>query len=186
MPDWLMSEGRGPDLVRILLYISCFTSAVATVTLVAFFWVGQPWGTYNDLTYGVFAILLLPLPPGLRRVFGPDESKLAQLSFGLGLFCLAGLAGTSLLLTSAEVGLLSLSSGLLGLLVLQGVFFLLFESWLVLIGFTIKQAGIVNSIGMSLTAVTIVGYPAWAIWLAGKVAAWRQPASPRLTPRSVG
>ncbi len=167
------------DWARMLLLISCATGAVAVVTLVAFFWLGQPGGTCNDLSYGVFAILLLPLPSYLRRIFGPKESTLARLTFNAGWVWFAGLAGASFLLTSTELGLLSLPSGLLGPLALQGVFFLMFEIWLLMLGSALRQGGLANSLGMSLLAVTLVGYPVWAIWLAGKVATRagrRQPA----------
>ncbi len=190
MADRLMSGSRASSLASILLYVSCPTSMVATVTLVAFFWVGQPWGTYSDLSYGVFAILLLPLPFALRQVLGSTESRLASLSFWVGWVSLVGLAGASFLLTTTEIGLVNpQSSGLLpgwGPVALQSGFFLLFEFWLVLLGFTLKRTGFVNARWMSLTAVTILAYPVWAIWLARQVGIGRQPASPRPTPGLVG
>jgi len=56
----------------------------------------------------------------------------------------------------------------LGPFALGVIFFLLAEVWLLMVGQTLKRRE-KNAIRMSLIAVTAVGYPVWAVWLARRI-----------------
>ena len=57
----------------------------------------------------------------------------------------------------------------LGPFALGVIFFLLAEVWLLMVGQTLKRGGEKNAIRMSLIAVSAVGYPVWAVWLARRI-----------------
>ena len=175
-----MPGRRAFALTRLFLYGSGLASAVATVTIIAFFTVGQPWGIYNDFSYGILTILMLPLLVILRPSLGPRGPRLNRFASAVGVVSLVGLSAASFLLTAQEIGLISLQSSgqvlALGPLALQAVFFLSFEIWLLMLGAALKSAGIANAMKMSLIAITTVGYPIWVVWLARQPTIWTQHA----------
>src|SRR5712692_1134634 len=135
-----MPGRRAFALTKLLLCISGLASAVATVTIIAFFSVGQPWGTFNDFAYGIMTLAMLPVVVAIRRGLGRQASGASV--WIVGLVSLPGYSAVSFLEVAQEVGLLSLRSlepipGL-GPLALGVVFFALFEVWLLMLGALLK------------------------------------------------
>ena len=54
----------------------------------------------------------------------------------------------------------------LGPFALGVLLFPLFTVWLLMLGAVLKGHGVKKAIKMSLIAMTAVGYPVWAVWLA--------------------
>jgi hypothetical protein len=145
-------------------------SVVATATIIAFFAVGQPWGTFNDFSYGIMTLVMLPVLVALRPIHRRSSSGFAWPAWALGVFTVLGFSIISFLETAKDVGLISFGSlepfpGL-GPFALAVLFFPLFEIWLFALGVVLKGIGVKNAIKMSVIAITSVGYPIWAVWLA--------------------
>ena len=161
------------SLFRLFAYVSAFASATATITIIMFFSVGQPWGTFNDFSYGIMTLVMLPLLSTIHSKHQSSTPRLSNPTFTLGVVSLLGYSLIPLSETLQEVSVIRYGSlepfpGL-GPFALGVVFFFLVEVWLLMVGLTLKRGGEKNAIRMSLIAVTAVGYPVWAGWLARRI-----------------
>lgn len=159
--------------LSLLAYASAFASILATVTIIMFFSVGQPWGTVNDFSYGIMTLVMLPVLSGVHLKYQPSTPRLGNPSFVLGLVSLLGYSIISLSETLQDVSVIRYGSlepiqGL-GPFALGVVFFIVLEVWLLMMGRMLKKGGEKNAVPMSLIAVTAIGYPVWAVWLARRI-----------------
>lgn len=159
--------------IRLLAYVSAFASTTATITIIMFFSVGQPWGTFNDFSYGIMALTMLLLPGAIHSKYQSSTPRLSSPTLILGVVSLLGYSIVSFSDTLQDVAVIKYGSlepfpGL-GPFALGVVFFILAEIWLLLVGRTLKKGGEKNAVRMSLIAITAVGYPAWAVWLARRI-----------------
>jgi len=174
-----------PHLVKFLLYVVGVVSVVAVISIVAFFTVGEPWGTINDFSYGVMMLGLTLLLPALRPVYTRSTSGTSRAARILGAVSIPGFSILSFLQSAQGAGLISFRSiqpipGL-GPFALGVLFFLLFEIWLLMFGVVLKRSGVKNAIKVSLVSMTGLAFPVWPFWLARQSAIWA-PADP--LPRS--
>ena len=65
-------------------YVVAGAGAVALVTIGLFFWIGQPWGTINDLSLLVMTLALAPLMLAYYELGGWTPTPLAQAAQALG------------------------------------------------------------------------------------------------------
>jgi len=65
-------------------YVVAAAGTVALVTIGLFFWVGQPWGTINDLVLVVMTAALAPLMLSFYELGGATPLRLAQAAQTLG------------------------------------------------------------------------------------------------------
>ena len=166
----LVQPGQASYPIRLFLYVSGAASAVGTVTIIAFFAVGQPWGTYNDFSYGIMALAMLPVLVNLRPVYKHSTSKIAGPGWVLGVIGVLGFSTVSFVETAKDVGLITLGPleplpGL-GPFALGAVFFPLFDLWPLLLGAVLKRGGVNGAMKMGAIAATAIGYPLWAVWMA--------------------
>lgn len=159
--------------MRLLAYVSAFASATATITIIIFFSVGGIWGTFNDFSYGMMTLVMLPLLGTIHSKYQSSTPRLSSPTFVLGVVSLLGFSLISFLETLRDVSAIRYGSlepfpGL-GPFALGVVFYILVEVWLLMLGFTLKRGGEKNAIRVSLVAITVVGYPVWAVWLARRI-----------------
>lgn len=161
--------------VKSCLLASAGLSAAATLTIVAFFTVGQPWGSVNDLCYAGQAVAMLGALPALRDADGTAGPSGARGTWRFGIVAWSGLAVSSLLV--AAEGLAAMAGGSISppgmpyaFLSISSVFFLLTEAWLPMAGRRLQRAGLTGAWKLSLLALTGVGFPVFAVWLARRPA----------------
>jgi hypothetical protein len=65
-------------------YVVTGAGVVALVTIGLFFWIGQPWGTINDLSLLVMTLALAPLMLAYYELGGWTPTPLAQAAQALG------------------------------------------------------------------------------------------------------
>jgi hypothetical protein len=154
--------GQVSERVRLSLYASSAASVAATITIIAFFTVGQPWGSLNDFSYGVQTLAMIPILFALGPAYRQSKS---------------GIAGTARIV--GVVGILGLSIfsfleafGPISVLFVQFLFFIIFDIWFLLLGAVLKGTGMRSAMKMSLVAMTSLAYPVWAFWLARQVTLW--------------
>ncbi len=168
---WPIS-GKPSNGVKLLLYLDSFVSVLSTITLIGFFASRQPgsffsaWGAVNDFSYGVFALVMLPVVFNLRPIYRASKSRISGFTLVVGVIGVLGAAVASFVLTAEGLGLIGFSP--LRLL-LQFFFSFIFGAWFLMFGIVLKASGIKHSIRMSLLGMTLVAYPIWAIWLARQV-----------------
>ncbi len=156
-----------------LAYLSAFASAIAAITIIMFFSVGQPWGTFNDFSYEIMTLVMLPLVGRIHSKYQSSTPRLSSPTFILGVVGPLGYSVISLSETLQDVSVIRYGSlepipGL-GPFALGVVFYLLADVWLLMVGLTLKRGAEKHAIRMSLIAVTAIGYPLWAVWLARRI-----------------
>jgi hypothetical protein len=160
----------------ISLYVSGIAAIVAAITIVAFFAVGEPWGTFNDFSYGVQMLAFIPVIFALRPIHNGSVSKVGRVAWFLGVATIVGFMVQSFLQTAVDVRLIDFGSlepipGL-GPLALAVPLFLLFEVWLLVFGIILKRSGVKDAVRMSVVGMTSLALPAWIFWLARQDAIW--------------
>jgi hypothetical protein len=65
-------------------YVVAAAGGIALVTIGLFFWIGQPWGSINDLSLLVMTLALAPLMLAFYELGGWTPTLLAQLAQALG------------------------------------------------------------------------------------------------------
>jgi hypothetical protein len=65
-------------------YVVAGAGGIALVTIGLFFWIGQPWGTINDLSLLVMTLALAPLMLAFYELGGWTPTPLAQAAQALG------------------------------------------------------------------------------------------------------
>jgi hypothetical protein len=153
------------------LLASAALSAAATVTIAAFFTVGQPWGSVNDLCYAGQALAMLGALPALRAADETGGPSGGRGTWRFGIVAWGGFAVTSLLV--AAEGLAAMAGASISLpgvpyafLAISSLFFLMTEAWLPMAGRRLERAGLKGAWRLSLLALTGVGFPVFAAWLA--------------------
>lgn len=72
-----------PTIVRraaVAAYVVAGAAAVGLVTIALFFWIGQPWGTINDLALLVMTLALAPLMLPFYELGGWTPTPLARIA----------------------------------------------------------------------------------------------------------
>jgi hypothetical protein len=164
-------------------YLTATATIVGFVTLITFFIVGEPYGTINDISSVVIALSALPILFSLYQLHRSAAPIVSLTAFILGVIAAlsAAVFQTILITTRKTYGdAASMSFGVFGIsLVLYGYLALADQmlprrlAWLGIlagIGYILVTTGfILGGPNHPLTYVgglaSIIGYPAWAIWL---------------------
>ncbi len=65
-------------------YVVAAAAVVGLVTIALFFWIGQPWGTINDLSLLVMTLAIAPLMLAFYELGGLTPTPLAQAAQAMG------------------------------------------------------------------------------------------------------
>jgi hypothetical protein len=84
-------------------YVVAASGAVALVTIALFFWIGQPWGSINDLSLLVMTLALAPLMLAFYELGGWTPTPLAQGAQALGWLAVLTWCGVQALMVIGAV-----------------------------------------------------------------------------------
>jgi hypothetical protein len=102
----MSTMSRTQRIVRaaaVAAYIVAGAGAVAAVTIGLFFWVGQPWGTVNDLALLVMTLALLPLMLAFYELGGWTPTPLARAAQAVGWIAVLTWSGLQLMMVAGTV-----------------------------------------------------------------------------------
>jgi hypothetical protein len=174
-------------------YVAAAAGLVGLVTIALFFWIGQPWGTLNDIALLVMTLAIAPVMLGSYELGGVTPLWPARLSLAAGI---GAVVLWSVLHAAFIVGIVAFDyeHAATGALLVQNVALIAIGAWLtgapllagpwlpgrlrILgafagVGFVLTGAGLIlGGFGHPLTWVGGIGYqvlfPIWA-WLVARV-----------------
>jgi len=85
-------------------YVVASAGLVAVITIGLFFWIGQPWGTINDLALLVMTVALGPLMLAFYELGGLTPLRLAQAAQATGWLSIVTWSVTQVLMIVGVVG----------------------------------------------------------------------------------
>ena len=141
---------------------------MGNVLLVVFFVIGQPFGTYNDISVVIMSLTMLPLNVPLHQLYRSTTPRLSLLMIiiGISIMLLMAVVGSLEVLQAYRLvrfdepyrGLGPFGAGIID--------FVAITVWLLMTGYLMVTRGrLPHGIVMSIIAATWIGYPIWAIWL---------------------
>ena len=132
---------------------------LAIVFIALFFAVGQPWGSLNDLSFAIWAILQIPVALALDRRFRAKSSALNRLAVGIAVLGFLLLAVSSVLIILHALGIVQFfqfqpGTGPYGA---GFVAFVLAGLWLVLVGLLSRRSGALPATSAWLAILAGIG-----------------------------
>ncbi len=164
-------------------YGSAAAMILSAVTLALFYNVGQPWGTINDITITVLAVLILDVLLVLHRLHRHGDPTFSLIAYLIGVLGMIMAIGFQVLLVlriyeppeltvPVGFGLWGVSLLLFSYLAFAGKTFprgLVILGLIAGIGYVLVSAGSITGdvpVPLSLTGILLAAifYPLWAIW----------------------
>jgi hypothetical protein len=178
-----MNQSSSFHLAGWSAYLTAIATIIGFVTLIAFFMVGEPYGTINDVSSVVIALSALPVLYSLYQLHRSAAPSISLTAVIIGVIAALNAAVLQIILitTGNTYGnAVTLSYGVFGLSLVIFSYLALTDkllprglAWfgiLAGIGYVVVNAGfILGGENHPLTYVgglaSIIGYPTWAIWL---------------------
>jgi hypothetical protein len=125
--------------------------------LIAFFVVGEPYGTLNDVSVVVQYLLAMPMLVALHTVLVRRAPRLSIVAAGIGLIGIIAVVALQLLLITKALTFAQQS------VPVSVALFVGVGGWIVLVGCMSRTTGAFrNTIALALAGWSYVGYPVWA------------------------
>lgn len=171
-PTATASATTGVRLAAACAVASAVIAAIGVVFLIGMFASfavgarsqGMTLGLVNDVMVLVSLSLIVPAMLALRARLGPHAPWATNVATVVGLAAVAAIVILQAMLVRGDLTF----AEQVGWVV---VAFLVFNAWLIVTGWLGRRSGLLpNGVRMGLIGATYVGYPAWALWAARRLA----------------
>lgn len=171
-PTATVSATRGVRLAAACAVASAVIGAVGVVFLIGMFASfavggrsqGRTLGLVNDVMIIVSLALIVPAMLALRARLGPHAPWAINVATAVGLAAVAAIVVLQAMLVRGDLTLAEQIGWV-------SVAFIAFDAWLLVTGWVGRRSGLLpDGVRMGLIGATYVGYPAWALWAARRLA----------------